>query len=117
MTEQKNPLVLAFVGDAYWTLAVREFVIDMGKVNTLHTEANKYVCAKSQSKYLDEINLTEIEASISVRARNHKNNTTPKNCTLAEYKSATAFEAVIGYNVLANNTERLQQIKEQILKC
>ena len=107
----KNPLVLAFVGDAYWTLYIRRMLIEKsnGKVNALHQAANKYVCAITQSGYYHKIApfLTEVEANIAGRARNSECNTRPKNCTLAEYKLATAFEAVVGYNLLIGNKKRL----------
>lgn len=107
----KNPLVLAFVGDAYWTLYIRKMLVEKsnGKVNAMHQAANKYVCAIAQSGYYNKIApfLTEVESNVAGRARNADANTRPKNCTLAEYKLATAFEAVIGYNLLTGNKKRL----------
>jgi len=116
----KNPLVLAFVGDAYWTLYIRRMLIEKsnGKVNMLHQAANKYVCAVTQSGYFHKIApfLTEVEANIAGRARNSECNTRPKNCTLAEYKLATAFEAVVGYNLLIGNKRRLQNLFQLVLE-
>ena len=118
LVAQKNPLTLAFVGDAYWTLQVREFLISKtsAKTGALHVDCNKYVNAKSQALFYDSIkvSLSETEKNIANRARNAYNNTVPKHCTLAEYKQATAFEAVIGYNYLTQNWARLDNIKQEI---
>ena len=115
----KNPLALAFVGDAYWTLYIRRMLIEKsnGKVNTLHQAANKYVCAVAQSGFYHKIApfFTDIESNIAGRARNSECNTRPKNCTLAEYKLATAFEAVVGYNLLIGNKKRLNNLFELVL--
>ena len=112
----KNPLVLAFVGDAYWTLYIRRMLIEksQAKASKLHLEANKYVCAIAQSGFFNKIApfLTEIEIGIAGRARNAEVHTRPKNCTLAEYKLATAFEAVVGYNLLIGNKKRLSNLFE-----
>ena len=118
LVAQKNPLTLAFIGDAYWTLQVREFLINKSgaKTGLLHNQCNEYVNAKSQSEFFQTIkdSLSETEKNIAGRARNAYNNTVPKHCTLAEYKQATAFEAVIGYNYLTQNWARLDNIKQEI---
>ena len=110
----KNPLVLAFVGDAYWTLYIRRMLVGKShaKVNQLHCDANKYVCACSQSGFYNKIApfLTEVELGIAGRARNANQHTTAKNATLAQYKLATAFEAIVGYNLLIGNKKRLNNL-------
>lgn len=110
----KNSLVLAFVGDAFFTLYVREKLTrsSNAKANALHISASKYVSAVAQAKMLEKIApyLDETETGVAGRARNAENFTRPKNCTLAQYKHATAFEAVLGYNYLAGNTERLENL-------
>ena len=116
----KNPLVLAFVGDAFWTLFVRNHLIEKSnaKAGKLHLEANKLVCATTQAAFFERIApfLNETEIAIGARARNAYNHTTPKNCTLAEYKLATAFEAVVGYNYLAGNFKHLDNLFDLVLK-
>lgn len=110
---ENNPLNLAFIGDAVWTMYVREyFLINTNfKNNNLHKLTTKYVKATYQAKALDEIteNLTEKEKDIARRARNTKMNTVSKNASIADYKKATSFEAVIGYNYLLGNFEKLEQ--------
>ena len=109
----KNPLVLAFLGDAVMTLHIRQALINQGsaaKISHLHTQASKLVCAKAQAEHFDTVSQTfdTDEEDISRRSRNAQHNTVPKNCTLADYKKATALEAVIGYNFLVGNLQRVQ---------
>ena len=113
-----NPLILAFVGDAYYNLFIKHELAKKGeqKINDLHKQASKLVCAKNQSKLFDVILplLDEAEKEIANRARNTKQNTYPKNCTLAEYKLATAFEAVIGYHYLMGKHDRLNELLKAV---
>ena len=106
-----NPLNLAFIGDAVWTILVREFFCQHTnfKNNNLHKLTTKFVKAVYQAKALDILqeDLTEDEKDISRRARNTKLNTISKNASLVEYKKATSFEAVIGYLYLLGNFDRL----------
>lgn len=118
--ELLNPLVLAYIGDAVYEVYVRTYIIGEGnvKTNTLHKCAStKYVSAKSQAKILDSITekLNDTELNIVRRGRNSSPNTIPKNADIADYKKATAFEALIGYLFLSNQTERLEEIMKNIL--
>ena len=113
MIAQKNPLVLAFVGDAVMTLCVREnLALGEGKVGELHKRASEWVCASAQAVAFDKVSeaFDEVEQDIARRARNVKHNTTPKNAKLADYKKATALEAVIGYHWLMGNHKRIEEI-------
>jgi len=109
-----NSLKFAFVGDAVYTLIVREGLVNNSdaKIGELHKLCSKTVCAKAQSKAFLEIysKLSEVEKEVADRARNAKHNTVPKTCTLEEYRNATSFEAVLGYNFLNGNTERIKEI-------
>ena len=115
-----NPLVLAFVGDAVYTEKVRTHLVSLepAKVNDLHKNANKLVCCEYQAYIFEQIknNLSEIEQNIASRARNAKKNTTPKHAEPAEYNKSTALEAIVGYNYLIENFDRLNQIFEIVLK-
>lgn len=112
--ELLNPLVLAYIGDAVYEVYIRAHIIKTGmaKTNALHKEATTFVSAKAQSKILTKIeeNLNEKEAEIVRRGRNAHSNTIPKNATIADYKKATAFEALIGYLFLSKENERLEEI-------
>lgn len=112
--ELLNPLVLAYIGDAVYEVYIRMHIAKSGaiKTNTLHKEATTFVSARAQAQILTNIeeNLTEKEAEIVRRGRNAHANTIPKNATIADYKKATAFEALIGYLFLSKENERLEEI-------
>lgn len=112
--ELLNPLVLAYIGDAVYEVYVRMHIAKNGafKPNTLHKNSIAYVCARAQANVLVKIeeNLTEEEVNIVRRGRNAQSNTIPKNASVADYKKATAFEALIGYLFLKNDITRLEYI-------
>ena len=117
-----NVLVLAYLGDTIYENYVRRYLINSGiwNVNDLKKESIKYVIAKSQASYVNEM-LTEnlfLEDEIDVlkRARNYKTTSHPKNCDIVTYKYATGLEAVIGYLSLINKNERIDKIMSFILK-
>jgi len=112
--ELLNPLVLAYIGDAVYELYVRIYISKEGaiKTNALHKASISFVCAKAQANTLEKIEefLTEEEQNIVRRGRNANSNTIPKNASVADYKKATAFEALIGYLFLKNEIKRLEEI-------
>lgn len=109
-----NPVVLAFVGDAVYSLFVREkltFYNDC-KTGELNKKATGEVRAAAQAEFVKEIEeiLTDEERSVFRRARNAKKTTRAKSATVAEYNASTGFEAVLGYLYLSGETERLNYI-------
>lgn len=113
-----NVIELAYLGDAFYELRVREYLIKKGirKVDNLQKLSISYVSAKAQSEILKNImcNLTEEEIDIIHRARNYKRNTHPKNTDILTYKHSTAFEALIGYLYINNNIERIEHLLKDI---
>lgn len=112
--KQMNPVVLAFVGDAVFTLCVRERLalscgVHTGELNRL---ASERVSAHGQSDALEKILplLTEEESDIYRRGRNAKKPTKSKNASVAEYVRSTGFEAVIGYLYLTGQNERINEL-------
>ncbi len=109
-----NSIVLAFVGDAVYSLYVREkltFTSD-AKSGELNKLATNEVNASSQAEFIQSILdiLTEDELAIFKRARNAKKTTKAKHASIADYNNATGFEAVLGYLYLTGNNERLNFI-------
>lgn len=117
---QLNGTTLAYIGDAVYEVMVRETLIKKGyqKVDNLHKEAIKYTSAIGQKDALDTIYdmLTEYEVSIFKRGRNANTDRKARNASLADYKKATGFEAVIGYLYLEKNFDRLYEILDKIIK-
>ena len=114
-TKTINIQVLALLGDAVYTLYIREKLIKEGinDSNKLQKLIIEYVSAKGEVKalnYLIENNyLTEEEQEIIKRGRNYKNNNHPKNTDIITYKLSTGFEALLG-DLYINNKERLEEI-------
>ena len=109
-----NPVVLAFVGDAVYSLFVRErltFSTDL-KTGELNKLATAEVNATAQSEFVKNILpiLTEEELAVFKRARNAKKPTKAKHATVSEYNNATGLEAVLGYLYLVGETERLNYL-------
>ena len=114
-TKQINVQVLALLGDAVFSLYIREELLKLGfnNPNLLQKESTNYVSAKSQARILEElINkqvLTESEIDIVKRGRNNKKDNHPKNTDIITYKLSTGFEALLG-DLYLNNKERLKEI-------
>jgi len=114
-TKTINIQVLALLGDAVYSLFIREKLIKEGinDSNKLQKLIIEYVSAKGEVKalnYLIENNyLTEEEQEIIKRGRNYKNNNHPKNTDIITYKLSTGFEALLG-DLYINNKERLEEI-------
>lgn len=114
-TKTINIQVLALLGDAVYSLYIREKLIKEGinDSNKLQKLIIEYVSAKGEVKalnYLIENNyLTEEEQEIIKRGRNYKNNNHPKNTDIITYKLSTGFEALLG-DLYINNKEKLEEI-------
>ncbi len=109
-----NPVVLAFVGDAVYSLFVREkltFNLD-SKAGELNKLATKEVKATAQAKFYLDIKdlLNEEENAIFHRARNAKKTTRAKSASITEYNTSTGFEAILGYLYLTGQTDRLNYL-------
>lgn len=108
---QINPITLAFLGDAVYSLYVRERLVrsGTGKAADFQRAASKVVSAKGQSAFLERVLplLTEEENEIYRRGRNAKKPTKSKNASAIEYCRSTGFEAVLGYLHLTGQKERL----------
>ena len=109
-----NPVVLAFVGDAVYTLFVRQsLALSSGyKTGELNKRASEVVSAHGQSDSLEKILplLTEEEEEIYRRGRNAKKPTKSKSASVGEYVRSTGFEAVIGFLYLTGNLKRIEEL-------
>lgn len=109
-----NGLTLAYIGDAYYELVIRNYLIDNGNTNVkiLHNKAIKYTSAIAQSKVIKELldsnYLKEDEIASYKRGRNNST-TGRKNVDPKTYIESTGFEALIGYLFLEKK-DRLNDI-------
>lgn len=116
-----NTTSLAFLGDAVYEVYIRNHVMESGQVNAnrLHSMAVKYVRAQSQASVLKQMLggfLTEEEAALAKRARNHRSSSRPRHADPVDYKLATAFEALIGYLYLKRDEERAREIMAEAVR-
>lgn len=106
-----SPVLLAFVGDAVYSLFIREkltFEADY-KLNTINNLAVSEVRASAQAEFVNSIKdlFTEEEIGIFKRGRNAKKTTRSKSASASDYNSSTGFEAVLGYLYLIGDVDRL----------
>ena len=113
--EELNLRSYAHIGDAVWELFVREYTVyQTQNLKTLHKITTERVNSKYQSEMLNFIDsqLTEEEHELARRARNCPM-PIARRSNQAEYRQATAFEALIGYWYL-NNKNRYSEMIEGI---
>lgn len=109
-----NPVVLAFVGDAVYSLFIRtKLAVSVDKKSGALSEmAARSVCAEAQARLADELTdvFSEEERAVFLRARNAKKPTHAKHSSVSQYNKSTGFEAVVGYLYLSGQIERLDYI-------
>ncbi len=106
-----SPVTLAFVGDAVYSLFVRQKLVLSHDYppNELQKCTSKEVSAHGQNILLEKVlpKLTEEEQAIYKRGRNAKKATRSKNASVYEYNNSTGIEAVIGYLYLCGEYDRI----------
>lgn len=114
--EEMNLKNYAYIGDAVWELFIREkMIFTTQNAEKLHKITTEKVKAKAQHDLLMQIQdkLNEEELEIMRRSRNLSVPIARKS-NQAEYRMATAFEALIGWWYL-NDKDRLKEIEEILL--
>lgn len=105
---------LAYLGDCVLELLVRERLTLSGisSSKNLNKEALRFVCAPAQAAAMKNIIdlLTEEEAGYFRRGRNMGHTNTPKNATVAEYRTATGMETLFGFLHLAGRADRAKEL-------
>ena len=108
-----SPLVLAYIGDCVYDLAIKTMIISRGnkQVHKLHEETSRFVQASTQSLMMRTMqeHLTE-EHAVYRRGRNAKSVSPAKNQSITDYRRATGFEALIGYLYLKKEYKRLMDL-------
>lgn len=115
-----SPMALAYLGDARHSLFVREMLVSEGlsKSGDLNREALRYVTAEAQARMARflEPRLLEDERDIFRRAANSGHLNRPKHASVADYRHATGFEAVVGMLHYIGDEERLLQLMTEAYK-
>ena len=109
-----SPLTLAYIGDGVYELIIRTILVKKGNcpVNRLHKKASSLVKAGAQSAIMEVIEeeLTPEELSVYRRGRNAHSPTMAKHATMADYRRATGFEALMGYLYLKEDFGRIVEL-------
>lgn len=106
-----SPLTLAYIGDGIYELVIRTILVKKGNcpVSRIHKKASSLVKAAAQSAIMQKIEpqLTPEECSVYRRGRNAHSPTMAKHATMADYRRATGFEALMGYLYLKEEYGRM----------
>jgi ribonuclease III family protein len=120
--EMLNGVTLAYIGDSYYDLYIRKYLIDKNytKVNDLHKLATKYVSASAQAfvvkQFMESGYLSDVETDIVKRGRNGKINHKRSNVDILTYKHSTSFEALIGFLYLTGDLKRIEEVIKEAIK-
>ena len=109
-----SPLTLAYLGDAVFEIIIRTIIVERSNapVHKLHKRSSALVKAASQAEMIKVIEpvLTPEEEAVYKRGRNAKSYTMAKNASMADYRMATGFEALMGYLYLKQEYERITEL-------
>jgi ribonuclease-3 family protein len=109
-----NGLTLAYIGDAYYELVIREHLVKqgLGKGNDLHQKAIRFTSASGQAQAMERLmdGLSDAEQDIFKRGRNAHSTHKPKNADLSTYHRASGFECLLGYLYLEHQDARLKEL-------
>ena len=112
--KQYSPLTLAYIGDGVYEIIIRTILLEQGNapVNVLNKKASSIVKAQAQANLIHSIegDLNEEEMAVYKRGRNAKSATSAKNASIRDYRTATGFEALIGYLYMDNQMERALEL-------
>ena len=114
----ENPVTLAWMGDALYSVKARKHILDRGtrKADLLQKQNAKLCSAAGQAFVLDQLIekdlLNEDEREIVRRGRNAHVKSVAKNSDLRTYLKATALEALFGYLYLYDHKERMEELLE-----
>lgn len=111
-----SPLALAYIGDCVYELIIRTSLVNPGNapVDMLNRRASRLAKARTQAVMADAILSAGIlnaeEEAAYRRGRNAHSPTKAKNATVADYRRATGFEALIGWLYIQKSFERIMEI-------
>ncbi|WP_243137321.1 Mini-ribonuclease 3 [Desulfofundulus thermobenzoicus] len=112
--ERLPALVLAYIGDAVYELAIRQYLVGRGltRVNQLHKEAVKYVRADNQARVMHALQdrLSPAEEAVARRGRNAHGSHPPRGGDVLSYRYSTGLESLVGYLYLSGQWQRLEEI-------
>lgn len=115
-----SPLTLAYIGDGIYEIVVRTVIVDRAnrQVNKIHRASSTLVKAETQAKMIHFImdELSEEEITIYKRGRNAKAVTRSKNASMSDYRTATGFEALMGWLYLTGQSDRMLMLIKRCIE-
>ncbi len=109
-----SPLVLAYIGDTVYDLFVRSYLAAKTDCTAhgLHMLSMRMVCASAQARAFYSIRdtLTDAELDVFRRGRNAHIGSVPKKASIADYRAATGFEALLGFLLLSGEDDRVSEL-------
>lgn len=113
-------LGLAHIGDGVFELLCRSYLCARGDVTVarLHHDTVELVKAPAQARFAKVMlpMLTPQELAYYRRGKNAHVHAVPKGATPAEYAQATGVEALFGAMYLAGQTERINEIFQNVME-
>jgi ribonuclease-3 family protein len=113
-TDLPSVAALAYLGDAVYSYRIRRMLVQRGisRAAELNRRSLDYVTAEAQSAlYLRiEPHRAEDERDVARRAMNSGHLSRPKHASAADYRRATALEAVFGMLDHLGDTERIGEL-------
>lgn len=117
---EQSPLSMAFVGDAVYSLLIREYLVKDKRynINKLNKLTVQYVSAQGQFKALELLTnvLTEEEKNIVKRGQNTSKASVAKHASVEEYRASTGFECLLGWLRLTGQEDRINCLVDYIIK-
>lgn len=113
---------LAFLGDAVWSLLVRDMLVEKGegRGSSLQKASIAYVNAHAQAAFYEALHagnfFSEEEEAYFRRGRNGHAEAHPKHTSVQVYRLSTGFEAILGALYLNNDRERIKKIWEECVR-
>ena len=121
-TSECSGRTLAFLGDAAWSLIVREYLVESGdsRGKDLQKHSTEFVSAKAQAEFYAELHeegfFTDEEEDLYRRGRNASAGSVPNHTNVQTYRMSTGFEALIGGLQLEKKQDRIREIFTRILR-
>ncbi|MBQ9880754.1 MAG: ribonuclease III [Clostridia bacterium] len=108
-----SPLALAFLGDAVYSVLVRERLMKLGgRPETLHALSVDAVRASAQSRAADRLQpyLTDAEKDIYRRGKGADPKHCPSGVDKLTYSKATGLETLFGWLYAEGRTDRAKEL-------
>ena len=117
---EQSPLSMAYVGDAVYSLLIREYLVKDKRynINKLNKLTVQYVSAHGQYlalRLLENI-LTEEEHTMVKRGQNTSKASVAKHASVEEYRASTGFECMLGWLRLTGQDYRINYLVDYIIK-